>query len=123
MRRPTPLDWVGATVILGLVSWVTAVIFHDALGVPDPVAITAGMGVFITGVVGGRLWSLRRPENAQVGLTTGGAQLTRLEEVEARLAEMEALQYRVAELEERLDFSERLLASGGQRQPQQRPDA
>lgn len=35
----------------------------------------------------------------------------RLEDVEARLAELESLQARVAELEERVDFSERLLAS------------
>jgi len=39
----------------------------------------------------------------------------RLGDVEARLQELEALQARVAELEERVDFSERLLAN------QQRP--
>jgi hypothetical protein len=39
----------------------------------------------------------------------------RMADVEARLAELEALQHRVAELEERVDFSERLLAAGQQR--------
>jgi hypothetical protein len=40
----------------------------------------------------------------------------RMSDVEARLAELETLQSRVAELEERVDFSERLLA-------EQRPQA
>jgi hypothetical protein len=35
----------------------------------------------------------------------------RMADVEERLAELEALQQRVAELEERVDFSERMLAS------------
>jgi len=45
----------------------------------------------------------------------GGADATlasELEQVHHRLAEVDALQQRVAELEERLDFAERLLARG-----------
>lgn len=37
----------------------------------------------------------------------------RLEDIEARLAELQLEQQRVAELEERLDFTERLLAQQG----------
>lgn len=43
------------------------------------------------------------------GLTTGEVHLERMEELEQRVAEVEILHARVAELEERLDFSERLL--------------
>lgn len=45
--------------------------------------------------------------------TSGGY---RLADVEGRLAELEALHARVAELEERVDFSERLLADPAQRE-------
>jgi hypothetical protein len=41
----------------------------------------------------------------------------RVEELEARLGELEQMQYRVADLEERLDFAERLL---GQQREQER---
>lgn len=43
-------------------------------------------------------------------LTTGEVEAERLAEIEARVADLEQVHYRVAELEERLDFSERLLA-------------
>jgi hypothetical protein len=45
-----------------------------------------------------------------VGVTSGEMTAVRLEEVEQRLADLEAREARVAELEERLDFAERLLA-------------
>lgn len=40
-----------------------------------------------------------------------------VEQVQQRLAEVDALQVRVAELEERLDFAERLLAQGSAAPP------
>ncbi len=48
----------------------------------------------------------RTPE----GLTTGQMAAARLEELEQRVADLEAAEARVLELEERLDFTERLLA-------------
>lgn len=56
-------------------------------------------------------WRRRRALAAapHEGLTTGEVQLERMEELEQRVAEVELLHTRVAELEERLDFSERLL--------------
>jgi hypothetical protein len=50
------------------------------------------------------------------GLTTGEMAAERLAELEERVAELEAAQGSVAELEERLDFAERLLAKGGREQ-------
>ena len=46
------------------------------------------------------------------GLGTGEMAAQRIEELEQRLAELEATQSRVGELEERLDFAERMLAQG-----------
>jgi len=45
-------------------------------------------------------------------LTTGGMNAARLEEFEQRLQELEGVQARILELEERLDFAERLLTRG-----------
>jgi hypothetical protein len=46
------------------------------------------------------------------GLTTGEMAAERIAELEDRVAELEAAQLEVAELAERLDFAERLLARG-----------
>ena len=61
-----------------------------------------------------RRLALRKGETR--GLTTGDMAAERLAEMEERIAELEAGQVRMAELEERLDFAERLLA----RPPEQR---
>ena len=54
-------------------------------------------------------WRLRR--SGQAGeLTTGEVAAIRIAELEDRVAELEAAQADVAELAERLDFAERLLA-------------
>jgi hypothetical protein len=47
----------------------------------------------------------------QTGLTTGEMAAERIAELEQRVAELEAAQAQVAELNERLDFAERLLAA------------
>ena len=47
------------------------------------------------------------------GLTTGEMAAERIAELEDRVAELEAAQQEVAELAERLDFAERLLAQKG----------
>jgi len=44
------------------------------------------------------------------GLTTGQMAANRFEELEQRVGELEAAQVRIVELEERLDFTERLLS-------------
>jgi Tfp pilus assembly protein PilO len=51
---------------------------------------------------------------------TDAALRSELEQVHHRLAEVDALQQRVVELEERLDFAERLLARGPAPAPLQR---
>ncbi len=54
----------------------------------------------------------RLAADPSVGLTTGQMAATRIEELEGRVAELEATEARLLELEERLDFTERMLASG-----------
>lgn len=70
-------------------------------------------------------WRRRRAlkELGPVGLTSGEVAAHRLADVEDRLAEVDLLHARVMELEERVDFSERLLARQGERQPAERHDA
>ena len=64
-----------------------------------------------------RQFALRKAAREPAGLTTGQMAAARLEELERRAAQMEAVEARVLELEERLDFTERMLAqSTGERQ-------
>ena len=58
------------------------------------------------------------PIGVAIGRRIGGRQTQQMDpaelaELRQRLGELEAQQARVAELEERVDFAERLLASGG----------
>jgi hypothetical protein len=73
---------------------------------PPAFPLTIGASLVILGIRRHR--NLLRREH--VGLSTGEMTVARLEEVEQRLAELEAAQGRILELEERLDFTERLLA-------------
>ena len=123
MRKPTVLDWLGATVIWGFVSIASGVILSEGMGAPEELGVMLTFGMFFTGVVGARLWWLRRPEDPHAGLTTGEAQLARLEELEMRMLDMESVHQRLSDLEDRLDFSERLLASASQRTQEGRRDA
>jgi len=57
-----------------------------------------------------RRLGLKRLQSEPAGLTSGQMQVARIEELEGRMADLEAAQVRILELEERLDFAERLLA-------------
>jgi hypothetical protein len=60
-------------------------------------------------------------KQAMPGLGTGDVAAERMFELEQRLADLESVEHRVAELEERLDFAERMLASGTERQKELAP--
>jgi hypothetical protein len=64
-----------------------------------------------------RSFALRRLRAEPVGLTSGDMAASRLEELEERVGRLEAAEARVLELEERLDFAERLLARPPGEQP------
>jgi len=60
---------------------------------------------------------LKRGSAEPEGLSSGQMAAYRLEELEQRMAELEHAQLRVAELEDRLDFTERMLAQGALEPP------
>jgi len=103
---------------MGLDGWAIGIHFFVTI----MLAVAAGSNdeIFIPLVFGGSAilfeWRRRRAlaRGTAEGLTTGEVQLERMEELEQRVAEVEILHSRVAELEERLDFSERMLV---QQQP------
>ncbi len=91
-----------------------AVAFSEAAGSADDVVVPltlAGSAVLFE-------WRRRKAlrEQGPVGLTSGEAAAHRLADVEDRVAEIDTLHARIMELEERVDFSERLLARADQRQ-------
>jgi len=123
MRKPTVLDWLGGTALWFGVTLSFGYFLSEAGGAPEEVGVFTFLALFAGGVAGVRIWWLRRPASEAEGLTTGEAHLVRQEELEMRVAELEALHTRVAELEDRLDFSERLLASTSQHAGEERGDA
>lgn len=76
--------------------------------VPGGRAADAAMATTLGGSV--LLLALRRAVALRRGSTTGPADEDRLAQLEERVLELEAAQQRVMELEERVDFTERLLA-------------
>lgn len=83
---------------------------HPGLSSPAIVMIVLAALTAVTLV----LWPLARALARRLEGRGGGdaALRSELEQLHDRLAEVDGLQQRVAELEERLDFAERLLARG-----------
>lgn len=80
--------------------------FISVTGGPEPVAVFVVPGVSLAILAIRRRLAFRRG-----GLeTTGEVAAVRAAELEQRVADLEAGQDRILELEERLDFAERLLA-------------
>lgn len=101
-------DWVihiAATVAL-------AVALATAVGAPDE-PLGAGLGIVIGAVGLAVRRHLARTSREALGLETGEAAADRIAALEQRVAELEEQQHRMLELEERLDFAERLLARPG----------
>ena len=70
------------------------------------VAMGAGGALLYAAVAAIGVWT----EHLRQGASGGGADGARLQDLEERVASVPALEARVLELEERLDFAERLLA-------------
>ena len=108
--------WGAATmvVLVGMGLLFLAFVMDEGRLVDNPMpvfALLSGAGIFAAlffGPVGKALGKMlegdSRPDEDQ---------MMRLEDVEARLAELSLEQQRVAELEDRLDFTERLLSQQG----------
>jgi hypothetical protein len=112
LKRNLGLDTVALVLHLAITGIVMGL--ADELSGDD--AITLGvLGASLVSLALYRLVALRR-RGGTTGLSSGEMAAFRFEEMEQRLAELEASQSRVAELEERLEFTERLLAN----QPEER---
>jgi len=73
-------------------------------------SIAAGVSLIVLA------WRRKRALTAMASLPTGEVQAERIAELELRVADLEQSQGRILDLEERLDFTERVLAR--QREPE-----
>lgn len=104
-RKHLGLDGFDLVVHIGvtcmLMIWVSM-----SRGPEEMFPVITGASLIVLGIR--RAVALRKSGHA--GLTTGEMEAERIAELEQRVAELEAGQAHVADLAERLDFAERLLA-------------
>lgn len=107
-RRILGIDWVEAGIHV-FVTVCAGIVLSEAGG-PSNEDMTLAMVFAGSAIVFGfrRRRAIRRGEQLE-GLTSGEMAAERIADLEARVADLEAAQGRLAELEERMDFSERLL--------------
>lgn len=82
-------------------------IFVDRPGVADEVVVFGFLGLSVAVLAVRRYFALRRGD---MGESTGEMAARQMAELELRVSELEVAQHRVMDLEERLDFAERLLS-------------
>jgi hypothetical protein len=103
------LDAVDVIIHVGITVVILAGVLSTTHGGEETAML--GMTITTTSLV---VFALRRylalRRQARSGLTTGEVAAERIEGLEQRVADLESAQARVYELEERLDFTERLLA-------------
>jgi hypothetical protein len=78
-------------------------------GGPPAIVMIVFLGLLATTII---LWPVMRAfaRRLEGKASTDPALHAEIEQLQQRLAEMDGLQHRVAELEERIDFTERMLA-------------
>jgi len=103
------LDGVDIVIQAGVTGFLMIVAGSVSMQNPEGLVALVGAGsMVILGVRRHR--ALKRGPQATVGEVTGEVMAERFAELEARVGEMEQGELRLHELEERLDFAERLLA-------------
>jgi hypothetical protein len=117
-RQTFGMDGVDLLIQVGVTAMLMAFV-GVSRGPDEMYPVMIGASLLVLGVR--RALGLRAAERR--GLTTGEMSADRIADLEQRMADLEAGQSRVAELEERVDFAERLLAQGSsERQALQRGD-
>ena len=109
-RSPFGIDWIDLLIQVGVTGMFMIIAESASSGPGSEGAIAAVVAVSL-GVLA---WRRKRALD-QRGSDTDPGPPNRLYDLENRVADLEAAQGRVLELEERLDFTERLLAQ--QRDP------
>lgn len=107
LKKNLGLDWFDVLIQFG-VTCMLMVWVDMTRGPQEMFPVITGASLIVLGV----RRSLALRSAARVGLTTGEMEAERIAELEHRVADLEAGQAQVADLAERLDFAERLLAQG-----------
>ncbi len=104
LRKNLGLDRFDLVIHVGLTCMVIA--FAMSNGPEEMFPVITGLSMLVLAIR--RRFALK--SGFSTGLTTGEMAAERITELEERMAELETQQGQVAELAERLDFAERLLA-------------
>jgi hypothetical protein len=105
IKRALGLDWFDLLIHAGVTGML--MIIADSVQGPGGEGAIAAVVAVSLGVLA---WRRARALRNRPAFTTGEVQADRLAHLEDRVADLEQAQARVLELEERLDFAERLLA-------------
>lgn len=105
LKSTLGLDWFDLAIQVGI-TMMAMIVVDSASNGPGS---EGAMAVVVAASLGLLAWRRQRALRQLPSTITGEARLDRIEELESRVAELEATQGRMLELEERLDFAERLL--------------
>jgi len=109
IRKTVGLDGVDIVIQFAVTGFLMIVAGSVSMQNPEGlVALVGAVSMVILGVR--RQRALKHGPQVGIGEVTGEVMTDRLAELEARLGEVEQGEMRLHELEERLDFAERLLA-------------
>lgn len=115
-KKYVGLDFLDVLIHAGVT--IAACVMLASIAVPDEeVGVALGFGASLIVLA----WRRKRALATLREFSTGEVQTERVLELEARVADLEHGQSRVLELEERLDFTERMLAQRRELQPGRPP--
>ncbi len=102
-KKYVGLDFLDVLIHVGVT--IAAGVLLSSIAPNEEAGVAIAFGVSLVVLA----WRRRRALAARAEYSTGEVQAERVLDLEARVAELEMAQGRVLELEERLDFTERLL--------------
>lgn len=119
MKHPWWNDALGG--MFAALVWGSAVVLLHGAGLHDELAF--GIPSVVVGVIGWVWWAVARVNKKRVPDVASDLTSGEVEALRSRNEEVELLLARIAELEERVEFSERLLARQKDERPLPRPGA
>lgn len=117
LKSSLGLDWFDLVVHFGITMMLMIVAGSAATGGHQEVPIS----LVVAGSLGLLAWRRQRAIRRGIVVASGEYQSERVAELEHRVAQLEAEQGRVLELEERIDFAERLLTQYREREAARLP--